>query len=304
MEAAPPLTHDGLISLLAAQDALARLEAVVAIASAPVRDGLLARLAYREAAGWLAYYGNWVHPFDLALRDAGLTGSYAAADLGTRLPSVLPVTLRADGAGVPAEDRDVAAALRHARLWRQLADLRGWSPGDLPDVSGLDGLPALLAAARVVCDATLQERLTAAAVRAAAWIWRERGGTGWPGLVFWSAPVQRLHRLALMPQAGLLAGFLGAVAEAALLARREFSRLQAAEVQASVIATTARSRLPAVVAVALRRPVLTARMLADELGISHRAALDAVYKLVEAGVLREATGRTAWRGFVIAGGTR
>ena len=80
--------------------------------------------------------------------------------------------------------------------------------------------------------------------------------------------------------------------------------MQAAEVRASAIATTARSRLPAVVAVALRRPVLTARMLADDLGMSHRAALDGVYKLVEAGVLREATGRRAWQGFVIAAGTR
>lgn len=302
MKGEPPLAPEWLVPLMEAHDALARLEAAVAMASGPVRDGLLVRLAYGEAAGWLAHYGHWVHPLDLALRDAGLTGSYTAADLGTRLPSVLPVTMRAVWTDAPPQDRDVATALRNARLWRQLADLRSWVPDGLPDVSRVDGLPALLAAAQVVCDE--EERLAATAVRTAAWIWRERGGTGWPGLVFWSAPVQRLHRLALMPQAGLRAGFLGAVAEAALLARRQLSRLQAAEVRASTIAMTARSRLPAVVAVALRRPVLTARMLADELGISHRAALDAVYKLVEAGVLREATGRKAWQGFVIAAGTR
>lgn len=304
MVADSSLSPDWLIPLVAAQDALARLEAAVMMSTASVRDGLLVRLAYREAAGWLAHYGNWVHPVDLAFRDAGLTGSYAAADLGMRLPSVLPATMRGIGVATPPEDRDVAAALGHARLWRRLAELRSWSPDGLPDSAGIDGLPALLAAARVVCGGARQEGLTATAVRAAAWIWRERGGTGWPGLVFWSAPVQQLHRLTLMPQAGLLAGVLDAVAEAALLARRELSWLQAAEIQASGIAMTARSRLPAVVAVALRRPALTARMLANELGISHRAALDAIYRLVEAGVLREATGRAAWRGFVIAAGTR
>ncbi|HST75419.1 MAG TPA: hypothetical protein VLJ20_08610, partial [Acetobacteraceae bacterium] len=43
-------------------------------------DGLRARLALREAAGGLAHpHGAWVHPTDLALREAGLTGSLTAA---------------------------------------------------------------------------------------------------------------------------------------------------------------------------------------------------------------------------------
>src|SRR5215203_4072025 len=51
----------GLLAPLAnAQDALARLDARAETASAPVRTGLIARLAFREAAGWLAATHAWV----------------------------------------------------------------------------------------------------------------------------------------------------------------------------------------------------------------------------------------------------
>ena len=57
-----------------AQDALARLDAKDRSGAPPIRVGLVARLAFREAAGWLAYAAAWVHPTDLSLRDAHLTG--------------------------------------------------------------------------------------------------------------------------------------------------------------------------------------------------------------------------------------
>src|SRR5271168_4133017 len=99
-----------LLPLARAQGGLARLEAMAA--SDAVREGLRARLAFREAAGWLAHQGHWVHPIDLALRDGGLTGSYAAARLGQRLPSVLPATTRAsEGVDEVPEDQDIALAL-------------------------------------------------------------------------------------------------------------------------------------------------------------------------------------------------
>ena len=65
-----------LLPLTRAQDAVARLEASVAAAPDDVAAGLRARLALFEAAGFLAHHGPAVHPHDLALRDAGLTGSY------------------------------------------------------------------------------------------------------------------------------------------------------------------------------------------------------------------------------------
>src|SRR5580692_2980238 len=118
-----------LLPLARAQDGLARLEATAAAASEAVREGLRARLAFREAAGWLAHQGHWIHPIDLGLRDAGLTGSYAAARLGQRLPSVLPVTTlaAAEMQDVP-EDQDIALALTVARLWRRLGEQRTWRP--------------------------------------------------------------------------------------------------------------------------------------------------------------------------------
>src|SRR5689334_18086473 len=71
-----------LTALSGASDSLARLDARAAAAADAVRDGLLARLADHEAAGFLACAHAWVHPLDLALRAAGLTASTALAAVG------------------------------------------------------------------------------------------------------------------------------------------------------------------------------------------------------------------------------
>ena len=86
-------THPLLVPLADAADAMARLEASAAAAPPPVAEGLRARVAYREAAGWVAHAHTWIHPRDLALREAGLTGS--------------------KGIG-----RRVLMGWRYARLWR------------------------------------------------------------------------------------------------------------------------------------------------------------------------------------------
>jgi hypothetical protein len=112
-----------------AQDALARLDARAGAAGQRIRDGLIARLAYAEAAGWLAHTHSWVHPLDLALRDLDLTGSYAVAAAGGGA-RVMPHTFAgARQAGWDEQpfdamadaDRTVADALALARLLRQLA---------------------------------------------------------------------------------------------------------------------------------------------------------------------------------------
>jgi hypothetical protein len=321
-----------LLPLARAQGALARLEATAAAASAAVQEGLRARLAFREAAGWLAHHGHWIHPIDIALRDAGLTGSYAAARLGQRLPSVLPATTRATTAEGTAEDvpedQDIALALTVARLWRRLGEQRTWRPLDSPEALatalaplGEGGppaalherlqllwpppdLPPLLIAgtiARDWQDAGRRDRLSLPGIFLAACVWQAQGRDGrGDGLPLWSAPVQRLHRLALRPRRGWLALFLGAVADAAQQAGQELARLQRAEARAAGLARTARSRLPAAAALALRRPIVTARLLAAALGVSHRAALGLAGQLQAAGVIREATGRAAWRAFAVA----
>jgi len=99
-----------LAPLAAAQDALARLDARAEAAPAAVCAGLIARLAWREAAGWLAACHAWVHPADLALRDLSLTGRFDTAGQLGRARASLPATL-ATGAAGPWSDPTHLAAL-------------------------------------------------------------------------------------------------------------------------------------------------------------------------------------------------
>ena len=50
----------------------------------------------------------------------------------------------------------------------------------------------------------------------------------------------------------------------------------------------------------LRTPVVTARSLAEALSVTPQAALGLLRQLTAAGVVREATGRAAWRAFTTA----
>ncbi|MGH7118775.1 MAG: hypothetical protein ACREFP_07280, partial [Acetobacteraceae bacterium] len=125
----PNDSHPLLAPLARAQDAVARLEARAEAASLAVAEGLRARASYREAAGWLAHAHVWIHPQDLALRDAGLTGSYYAAARRDRLEGALPATAaqRSEFDAIPS-DIAVNLALRLARLTRRLAEFRTWAP--------------------------------------------------------------------------------------------------------------------------------------------------------------------------------
>jgi hypothetical protein len=73
--------HALLHPLCAATDALARLDARAAAAHGAIRTGLIAPMAFAEAAGWLAHTHVWIRPFDLALHEAGLIASTARAAL-------------------------------------------------------------------------------------------------------------------------------------------------------------------------------------------------------------------------------
>jgi predicted transcriptional regulator len=48
----------------------------------------------------------------------------------------------------------------------------------------------------------------------------------------------------------------------------------------------------------IREPIITARSLAKRFAITHQAALGLLKQLIEAGIIKEATGRCAWRAFV------
>ncbi|MFL5282388.1 MAG: hypothetical protein ACJ8AW_15720 [Rhodopila sp.] len=69
-----PTTDALLAPLAAAAAALARLDVQAEAASPAVQQGLITRLAYAEAAGWLASQGITAHLVSLALRDCERVG--------------------------------------------------------------------------------------------------------------------------------------------------------------------------------------------------------------------------------------
>ena len=148
------------------------------------------------------------------------------------------------------------------------------------------------------------DRLPTAALFLAACLWRRHGSTPTLALPLWSASPDRLEALAFATGSAWCAGFLVVVAEAAQRAGQDLTRLQTAASRAAALRRTARSRLPEAVSLALREPVLTAADLATRLCISPQAALGLLRQLVAAGVLREATGRSAWRSRRAPGTTR
>jgi hypothetical protein len=125
--AEPDYDHALLTPLAHAQDSAARLEAKMEAASDAVAEGLRAYGLSRSSR--LAAARACMVWIDLALRDAALTGSYAAAAFADRLKTAMPATaaLESDWAASPS-DVVVNEALRLARLWRRLGELRGWRP--------------------------------------------------------------------------------------------------------------------------------------------------------------------------------
>src|SRR6516165_9572565 len=110
--------------LCTATDVLARLDARTAAADDDIKEGLLARIAYTEAAGFLAHAHAWAHPLDLALRDLGLTASSALAAAGApyrALPQTFAATANTAAWAdprldeLPAGDTVIAEALTLAR---------------------------------------------------------------------------------------------------------------------------------------------------------------------------------------------
>jgi DNA-binding MarR family transcriptional regulator len=108
-----------LAPLASAADALARLEAKVEMAPPQVAEGLVARMAFHEAAGWLAYRGTWVHPLDLALRDAGLAGAREMPNTAGHLWDEMELAERLEA------EEATRTALHLARLLRRGARGRG-----------------------------------------------------------------------------------------------------------------------------------------------------------------------------------
>ncbi|MBX6385960.1 MAG: hypothetical protein IRZ07_23800 [Microbispora sp.] len=222
-----------LIPLLAAaEDALSRLDAGAAAASEPVRAGLIARLAFAEAAGWLTSAAGraWVHPRDLALAEAGLLGDFAAAALSGRAATTLPSTASSLGGGdraarILAEDADrlpdgatLAQGLALARALRRLVTAQSWDPLTSPAAAAAaltplgpegSGLAALrvrrarFTAWRRTALAGAGPPLLAAAMAAATWLeaeaLEESAPTPAQALLLAAAVARRLERVRAIP---------------------------------------------------------------------------------------------------------
>ncbi len=321
----PDLAHPLLLPLSRAQNSVARLEAAVAAASDPVTEGIRARIAYTEAAGWLAHVSSWIHPNELALRDSGLRGAYMpAVRKGILKPSIPEV----DGFELFSSKQPIAAALRFAKQWRRLAEFTTWRPlADAADVREtvdsiewrsdpiLHGdieawltssfarseIPELISAAIAARDwmntHIKSEPLALEAIFLGACVWRQKGFGRPISLPFWSATAYRHYRLSSAVGIPWLVGFLECVADAAQSGRHELDRLLRIEEKTATIKRTARSRLPAAVNAVIRAPITTARGLAGRLNITHQGALRLLEQLVDAQIVKEVTGRGAWRAF-------
>ena len=315
-----------LIPLARAQDAIARLEAGVEAASPDVAAGLRARVSLHEASGALGHRHTTVHPRDLALHEAGLTGSYTAASILGTLANELPWSF-ANGMEQAPKDWLVEQALHYARLWRDLAAQPGaHRPDRWRSAFGVLGagaigedaltdwvdsmpsrteIPGLLAAAEVAAAGApgrgRGDFIDLPSTYVASCLWRLHGFGHVIALPFWSAPLSRVDALAQKGGADFTLAWLDCVTEAALRARRALTALQTVERKAADLKTGGRSHLADAVGFALREPVVTARGLGEGIGVSTRSALDLAKRLVDEGLLREATGRLAWRAFVIEG---
>ena len=240
------------------------------------------------------------------------------------------MTARGSKPDVVPSDEVIASALRLARLWRRLAERRTWRPA--ADATAVRDTLGLVGWSTTIDDATVEAWLDSARrrergpalIRAghgardwmnrlghtdplatdglflAACLWRDAGFGRDISLPFWSAPIQLHHRLALRVGIEWLTGFLACIAAAARTAREELASLQRAEAAGTALARTTRSHLPRALDHVLRTPVVTARGLAEGLAITPQAALRLLRRLIGAGVVREATGRTAWRAFTTA----
>jgi HTH DNA binding domain len=332
--AEPDYDHPLLAPLARAQEAVARLEAKTEACSSVVAEGLLARMSYLEAAGWLRHAHIWIHPWDLALRDHGATTSYGAAARSDRLETVMPATLAQQAglddvvaSGAIGLDNAVNRALVLARMWRRLAELRSWHPlggaeivrktlqslccggleeGVIEDWlagtyirdQGPDLIRAGKAARDWMCQPGVRER-DPDGVFLGACLWQEKHRTAPIPLPFWSAPEPHHHRLGLKIGLAWVAEFLECVTAAAMIGLRELARLQEAEKKGRMMGATKRSRLPAAVDAVLRQDIVTAGTLAKAIDVTPQAAWGLLRQLTAAGIVREATGRASWRAYAL-----
>jgi len=294
-----------ILPITRAEDALARLDE--RLRRSPLADGLNARLAYHEACACRHAEGDLVHLEDLVLFDA----------------------MAFDGPISPA----LSIAFHTLKIWRRAQQEpaisllhghppAGRAPNDEPDPAHVapatdphrltswrttlnrsDALPPVLAAA-IVWDAWLTlEPEPSGAWRApllAALVLKARRKT--ENFLLPIDTGRRFAKYRRHPAHGLpdrLTGFLEWIETASIRAAKELDSLVLAErlLQPTLASRRRHSRLPALAALLLSRPLISAPVAAKHLRVSQQAVLRMMLKL--GNVPRELSGRARYRVWAI-----
>jgi len=276
-------TETVLGPLLAAQEAVSRLDERVR--RSPHRASWMHRLLFHEACACQLFEGDLVHLEDLVLLDGDAFSGAPSMGLSSAL-QILKLW-RA------AEQADASSALRAPR-----PGLTGAGPLAEPEGEGaVDGAPTCSWVhlwRRVEAEARTQPPLIAAALVWDAWLsllpesrsaWRatllaaltlkSHGLT--PNLLLpldigWR--VSKYRRRPGQDLATRIGGFLGWAEAAAAEGHKEFDSLTLAEglLRRSLRGRRSNSRMPALVALLLERPFVSAALAAKALRISRQAA--------------------------------
>jgi hypothetical protein len=294
-----------------AEDSLARLDQSLAMSE--VRDAWVARANMAEAAASVWLDGAAVAIEDLVLHDADTASSLPTPAL-FKARSVL-LARRTLERRAPAEVLSVQGILElHGRRRRQEAAKPNRDSG------AAERIAAWL---RLAADLASLPSLPAAALAFQAWsadppvdqgggvlgrllipvMLRARGKTRHHALAFaiglqtvWPRP-----RRAAPPEKAM-ADILDAIGSAAVHGLEAHRHLMLAKTAlARPLAGRRRSsRLAALAALLLRYPVISAPMAARQLGLSQRGVSLLIDELVQAGCVRERTGRTRYRAFSLS----
>jgi hypothetical protein len=327
-----PIPWDALATpLSAADDALARFDE--RLRSSPIRDGVVARLDFADACACLWRAGELVTPEDLVLHDAerdlripshaltqahtvlrtrrhiarqppdwalrppGLANLRGLSERGGEAP---PVAHHREGTE-PREATPLAHAARDPLIfdpdWDEDARLTDWQA----TLATHHHLPPVLAAALAwdawENSAPLQHRPWLGALLVGS-VLRARGKvrSHLPCLHLGLRLLERTQRRPRHRAARLL-GFVHACTAAATEGLKQHDRLMLAR---ALLAHRVRghrttSHLPALIDLVIARPLVSTTLIADELGISARAAQNLIRDLG----LREITGRGRYRAWAI-----
>ena len=314
--------------LIRAESAFSRLDAILEEVPPLVREGIIARITLNEASGYLAHHKARISPRDLALRAAGITGSYTAALEAGRLGGELIwSTGDIDPMEMP-DDWDIGSALALTRHLKILATRKNLNVlGDIgrlvailsdlgvktSDVERLEdwlgalpsqySQPGLLLPAWILAHGLpgrqREDKLDIGAAFLAAAKAKEVGARSSAPFLIWAAPTSRLDRLGSQGGEVFINGYLECVLEAMNAGIREARIVQGAAEKIPELDRRAGSSLIAGARVAIHEPVITVGVMAAKLRMTPRAASTVLLKLVEKGFLTEITRREAWRAYSI-----